>query len=37
MVTLGNILMRGCQLLNNSDSTSDICLETRYKMNDTEF
>jgi hypothetical protein len=36
MVTLGNILMRRCQLVNNADSTSDICMETRHKTNDTK-
>jgi len=36
MVTLGNILMRGCQLVDIADSSSDICMETRHKTNDTK-
>jgi len=37
MVTQGNILMRGCHLVNNADSTSDICMETRHRTNDTKY
>jgi hypothetical protein len=37
MVTVGNILMRGCHLVNKADSTSDNYMKTRHRTNDTKY